>query len=70
MAREWYEFIDIVLVVDGADIGWPAYGHIQLNKMPVCLHPPHGKAIYICLGATSMDDPWEPYTGLYRQIQG
>ena len=48
----------MVLVVDGADIGWPAYMVLRMYGAPCMQHPPHGKAIYIWLGATSMDDPW------------
>ena len=50
--------LDTVLKVDGADIAWPAYRQLQLEYGCLYAAPAHGKAIYICLGATSMDDPW------------
>ena len=53
-----YGILDVVLKVDGADIAWPAYTALRLYDVLCMPAPAHGKAIYIWIGATSMDDPW------------
>ena len=42
---------------DGANIGRGAYTGL-ITGSGLDMHPPHGKAIYMCIEATSMDDPW------------